>query len=81
MIRPLIAPRMKYGNQSTRHWVNSSQIRTFVQVTPVTCECKIVDLIRTTMFPGNNVLDVMRQFAVRLVKAAILAPISSPATD
>jgi hypothetical protein len=33
------------------------------------------------MLPRNNVLDVMNQFAIVLVKPAILASLSSPPTN
>lgn len=42
---------------------------------------KIIDIVRTAVLPGNHVLDVMGEFAVPLVKLAILASLSSPLTD
>ena len=42
---------------------------------------KVIDIIGTSMLPGNHVLDVMQEFAIVLVKPAILTSIASPLTD
>ena len=42
---------------------------------------KIIGIIGTAVLPGHNVFDVVQQFAVSLVKPAILASLSGPLTD
>jgi hypothetical protein len=45
------------------------------------CQRQVIDIIGTAMLPGNHVLYVMQEFAIVLVKPAILTSISSPLTD
>jgi hypothetical protein len=42
---------------------------------------EIVDVIEPAVLPGNHVLNMIRQFAISLVKPAILASLAGPLTD
>jgi hypothetical protein len=78
---PLVAAGVKEGLHTARQRIDSAQIRTFVEVTAMACERKVINIVGTTMLPCNHVLHVMHEFAIVLVKAAIFASLSSPLTD
>jgi hypothetical protein len=42
---------------------------------------KVSDIIQSAVLPGDHVFNVMGQFAISLVKAAVFAPLASPLTD
>jgi len=78
---PLVTPRMKESLNTAHEGIDPTQVRAFVEGTPMACERKVIDIIRTAMLPSNHMFDVMYEFAIVLVKPAILASLSSPVTD
>jgi hypothetical protein len=78
---PLVAPRVKKNLHATRQGIDSTKIRSLVEVTAMACQGEVVDIIGTAMLPGNHVLDVMLELAIVLVKPAILTSLASPLTD
>jgi hypothetical protein len=64
---PLVAPRMKKILHAARQGIDSAKIRSLVEVTTMTCQRKVIDIIGSAVLPGNHVLDVMQEFAIVLV--------------
>jgi hypothetical protein len=81
VFRPLVAPRAKKNFHAARQGIDSTKIRSLVEVTTMACQRQVIDIIGTAMLPGNHVLYVVQEFAIVLVKPAILTSISSPLTD
>lgn len=61
--------------------IDPTQIRPLVKVAAMACEREILDLIRPAVLAGNDMLNVMQEFAVVLVKPAILAPLPGALAD
>jgi hypothetical protein len=81
VIMPLVATRMKEGLNVARQRIDSTQIRTLVEVTAMACQSKVIDIVGAAVLPGDHVLHMMHEFAIVLVKAAILTSLSSPLTN
>ena len=75
MSLPLVTTRMKQSHYFSCSRVDTCYVGTFAKITAVACKCKIVDFVGAAVLFGDNVLNVMRQFAVLLRQAAILATI------
>ena len=71
MSLPLVTTRMKQSHYFSRGRVDTCYVGTFAKITAVACKCKIVDFVGAAVLFGDNVLNVMRQFAVLLRQAAI----------
>src|SRR5262245_49499317 len=73
MVRPPTLSRMKQARELMRLGVDSSQVWTFMKVAAVACERQIFHVIGSAVLFGDDVLDVMRQFAVLLSQMAVFA--------
>lgn len=81
MIRPPVSPGVKQNLYFTRHRVDSTQVRAFVQIAAMASERKIFDIIAAAVLTGDNVFDLMRHRAMLLAKLAVLATIFGPLSD
>jgi hypothetical protein len=81
VIRPLIAPRVKEGDHLARGRINSRQVWTLAEIATVTCECQIVEIVRTAVLPCHDVLNVVGEAAVLLIKQAVFTAIPGTAAD
>jgi hypothetical protein len=72
---------MKESFHGARGGVDSAQVGAFMQVAAMAREREVFNVIKAAMLPGNYVLNVMRQFAVPLMKSTVLATLSGPVTD
>ncbi len=61
--------------------IDPTQVRPLVKVATMACEREIIHVVCAAMLPGNHMLDVMQEFAVALVKSAILATLCGPLPD
>ena len=71
---------MKQNFYLARNWVDSTQVRSFVQIAAMASECEILDIIAAAVLTSDYVLDLMRYHATLLAKPAVLATISGPVT-
>ena len=72
---------MKQNFYLARHRVDSTQVRSFVQIAAMASERKIFNIIAAAVLTGDNVFDLMRRRAMLLAKLAVLATISGPLAD
>lgn len=63
---PAVAARVKESGDLAGQRVDSGQVRTLVQVTPMTGQRKIRENIETTMLFRNDVLDVVEHISIGL---------------
>jgi hypothetical protein len=78
VLLPLIAPRMEQVLDLTCVRIDPAQIRPFVKITPMTCQREITYVVAAAVFPGNDVLDVMQDFAVALVQQTVFTSFAGP---
>lgn len=71
---------MKQALDAARRWINPAQIGTFMKVASMACEREIINFVRAAVLPCNHV-DVMQDFAVPLMKPAVLAALPRPLPD
>jgi hypothetical protein len=81
VFRPLVTARVKKNFDAACQGIDSTKIRSLVEITTMACQRKVIDIIGNSMLPGSHVLNVMQEFAIALVKSAILTSIASPFTD
>lgn len=78
VLLPPIAPRVKQRDQLTGRRIDTRQIRSLSKVTAVAGQGQIVQVIRSAMLFGDDVFDVVGEFAVRLPEQTILASAARP---
>lgn len=66
MLLPPVPSRVEQRNHLASHGVDSCEVRTFSKIAPLAGERQIIWLVRTAVFAGNNVLDVVREGRVFL---------------
>jgi hypothetical protein len=66
MVFPSIAPRMKQRYNLLRRRVDSAQIRSLAQITPLTREREIRRVIRSAVLARDDGFDVVPDLAMRL---------------
>lgn len=77
MIFPVVVPRVKQFRQCSCCRVDSSQVRTFVQIAIDARQSEVFKVVRATVSFGNYVLDMKHgERRVVLVKVAILTCIA-----
>lgn len=79
MLRPLLLPRMKEGDDIASRGVRGSDIAPFVPVTKYAGERQVAERGRASVLTSENMIDLMTDVAVVLVDQAILATTPSPA--
>ena len=67
--------KQKLGSTCCR--INPAQVRPFVKIAPMARQRKVIKSVGTIVLAGNDVLNVMPQFAVFLAQPAILASFAS----
>ena len=78
---PAIAPRMKKPDDLPGVTIDSGQVWTLVKIAAVACESEIIHVIGSTVLLRDDVLDMMRQFAVFLAQPAIFSTLVSAMPD
>lgn len=78
VLGPAVPPWMKESGACAGQRVDPSKIRPLPQIASMAGKREIDWIVRATMLPGDNMLDVMTQFAVALAEQAVLASVSSP---
>ena len=69
---------MKEAHNLFSPGIDSSQVRTFVEVAAVACQREIIRIIGAAMLFRHNVLNMVNEFAVLLVRPAVLAMLAGP---
>lgn len=72
---------MKQNFYLSRHRVDPTEVRSFVEIATMASEREILDIIAAAVLTSDYVLDLMRHRAILLAKLAVLATISGPGTD
>ncbi len=55
----MVAPRVKQELYAACRGIDATQIRALMKVTAMACQRKVVDIVRTTVLPGDHVLDMV----------------------
>jgi hypothetical protein len=69
VVKPPVLARMKEIRDKAGRWVDSLQVGSFFQIARPTGECKVVQVCRSAMLPGDNMFDV-ESAAKRLLRQA-----------
>jgi hypothetical protein len=75
VLSPPFAPGVEKRHKLTTEGIHACKVRAFAKITAVTGQREIVDVIAPAMLLRDDMLDVMRQLAVRLGQQAILATV------
>ena len=67
---------MKQQDNVTAQRIEATQIRPLAQIAAVTGQCQILRLVGSSMLSGDNMFDVMGEFAVMLAQQTIFAAIA-----
>lgn len=81
VIRPPVSPGVKDDLYLARRRVDSAEVWPFVEITTMAGERKVFDIVAASMLAGDNVLDLVRHFAVILGEPAVLAVTACPVSD
>ena len=81
VIKLLVAPGMKEDLHRAGQWIDPTEVGALAEVAAMACQSKIVDIIGPPVLPGNHMLSMMHEFAIVLMKPAVLASLSSPTTN
>jgi hypothetical protein len=58
--------------------IDSGQIRAFVKIPTMTCQCQVGQIIGAAVLLRDDVFDMVDQFVIILVRAAVFAAFASP---
>lgn len=80
VLRPEMQARMEKRLQSSRDRINGGNIGAFVLITKGTAIRQVRRTVSSLMFAGENVIQLVSDYRVRLRQEAILAPPASALT-
>jgi hypothetical protein len=72
---PRIRARMEKHYNGASGGIDRGKIRAFERIATITRQCQVGWVVRSTMLPGDDVLDVQASGEVRLGHAAVFAPV------
>ena len=78
---PSVMSRMEQILDVAGQRIYPTQVGALMQVAAMACECEILDVVCAAVLPGNQVLNMVHEFAIVLMRPTILTPLSRPLSD
>ena len=78
---PWVMSRMKQVLDTPGQKIYPTQVGALTQIAAMACQCEILDVICAAVLTGNDMLNMVQEFAVVLMEPTILTPLSGPLSN